>query len=114
MAYTFELILKSSAAVTANGQSNPADVTSFEQGLLFIDITAVSGTSPTIDFKVQTKIAGEWVDLPGVTIAQQTAVGDVVTALTNFGKDIRLSYTVGGTTPSFTFSVTFLGKNNSK
>lgn len=114
MAYTGELELKASGAVTANGTSNSADVTIFEQGLLLIDITAVSGTTPTIDFKVQVKIAGDWVDLPGVTIAQQTAVGKVVTALNNIGKEIRVSYTVGGTAPSFTFSITFLGKNNTK
>lgn len=110
--YTNELTLKPSAAVTVNGQSNEAEVTLFDEGLLLIDITAVSGTSPTIDFVLQTKIAGSWVALPGVTIAQQTAVGKVVKTLTNIGKEIRLSYTLGGTAPSFTFSSTFLGKGH--
>lgn len=113
MSYTGELTLKSSGAVTANGQSEIADVTLFGPGLLLIDITAVSGTTPTIDFVVQTRIAGIWVALPNVTIAQKTTVTSFATALTNTGKEIRLSWTVGGTSPSFTFSSTYLGKDNS-
>lgn len=112
MSHSNNLVLKASGAVTANGESGSQDVSLFGQGLLLIDITTVSGTSPTIDFKVQTEIDGQWVNLPNVTIAQQTTTGKVVAAMTNFGVEIRLSWTVGGTSPSFTFSATFLGKHN--
>jgi uncharacterized integral membrane protein len=108
--YTSELILKASGAVTANGQSDAQDVSIFDEGLLLVDITTVSGTSPTLDLTIQTEINGKWVALPGVSIAQQTAANALAVALTNFGKKIRLSWTVGGTSPSFTFSLAFIGK----
>lgn len=110
MKSTAEVVIKLSSATTANGQGASQDVGQFSEGLLLIDITAVSGTSPTLDIAAQTKINGTWVDIPGVTIAQQTAVNTLAVALTNFGKDIRLDMTVGGTTPSFTFSAHLLVK----
>jgi hypothetical protein len=99
-----ELVLQESLAITANGVSESQDIGQYTEGILLIDITAVSGTSPTLDIAVQTKINNTWVDIPDVTIAQQTAVNTLAVALINFGKDVRLSYTVGGTSPSFTLS----------
>lgn len=100
-------------AVTANGQSSVQDVSSYKEGILVIDITAVTGTTPTLNIAVQTYdfLSGKWVTVPGVTVAQQTAVGTVAVAVTNFGEQMRLSYTVGGTTPSFTLSAGFTAKS---
>lgn len=110
MKSTAEVVIKESSATTTNSQSASQDIGQYTEGLLLIDITAVSGTTPTLGITVQTKINNTWVDIPGVTIAQQTAIATLAVALTNFGKDIRLSMTVGGTTPSFTFSAHFLAK----
>jgi hypothetical protein len=107
---TAEVVIKESSATTSNSQSASQDVGQYTEGILLIDITAVSGTSPTLDIAVQTKINETWVDIPGVTVAQQTVVNTLAVALTNFGKDVRLSMTVGGTSPSFTFSAHFLAK----
>lgn len=95
MKATAEVVIKESSAITVTGQSVSQDVGQFSEGLLLIDITAVSGTTPTLDITVQTKINNTWMDIPGVTIAQQTAIATLAVALTNFGKDIRLSMTAG-------------------
>lgn len=87
---------------------------------LVLDITAASGTSPTLDVKLQRKDAtsGEWVDLEGGAFAQKTAAGtdDLViypgvAETANRSVSDVLTYrwravaTLGGTTPSFTFSL---------
>lgn len=88
--------------------------------VLFLDVSVVSGTSPTLDIKVQMKdpISGNYVDMPSAAFAQKTAVGtDTLTiypgALTIANRQVnailpktwRLVATIGGATPSFTFSV---------
>lgn len=89
--------------------------------LVLLDITAVSGTLPTLDISlqyllettvprvvtvagalfVQKTVAGQDTLLvyPGITV---TANRQVSSAL---GRDLSLLCTIGGTTPSFTFSV---------
>jgi hypothetical protein len=109
---TSDLVLKTSGAVTANGNSETQTVDIFGEGILLIDITAVSGTSPTLNVVVESFVGGQWVTIE--TLTQQTAAGKVVVKLTNFGKQIRLRWTVGGTAPSFTFSSHFLVKITSK
>ncbi|MEO5690106.1 MAG: hypothetical protein ABIR54_22325 [Burkholderiaceae bacterium] len=102
-----------------NGAAMPAPIGGYPLTLLF-NITAVSGTSPTMNAKVQILDApsGSWVDFPGAFITTQTAVG---VAMLNIGVGLqnvanvsvnlpirniyRVVVTIGGTTPSFTFSV---------
>lgn len=110
---TKEIIVHASAAETASGNSAQFDASAYAEGLLFIDITAVSGTTPTAAFTLQTfDFASQtWFPVPGVTIAQQTAVGEVATAVANFGETLRLAWTLGGTTPSFTFVASFVPKS---
>ena len=87
---------------------------------LFLDITAASGSSPTLDVKVQTKdpVSDSYVDLTGAAFAQQnsTATLDLVIypgigeTSNRAGSDVlssvwRVGATYGGSSPSFTFSV---------
>lgn len=103
--------LVSSQAITATGQSSSINAGDCKEGLLAINISAVSGTSPSCQFSLQVNDGlGNWYNIPNVTIAAQTAVGQVIVPVTNFHDQIRLSYTLTGTTPSFTFSAQFLGK----
>jgi hypothetical protein len=103
-----------SPAVTANGNTAGADVSSYTEALLFVDVTAVSGTTPTMNLYVDTYDfnSGQWYPVPSVAIAQQTAVGTLDVALTNFGEQIRLRWVVGGTTPSFTFQASVVPKSH--
>lgn len=100
--------LLSSAARTATGQSNAFDVGNLDSVSVFVDVTAVSGTSPSMTVNV------EWTYDGATWFAADTA--DAFTAITAAKKTVkrfdvkgtkfRLNYTISGTTPSFTFSST--------
>lgn len=109
MARTSYITFLPSAAVTASGNSGELNLYDHDEALIFLDVTEASGTSPTLDVTVQTKDPnGKWYDL--VSFAQKIAVGQEAKAISVYGENLRIAYTVGGTTPSFTFSVTAIAK----
>lgn len=70
-----------------------------------LDVTAASGTSPTLDVVIEDTLDGTNWYVVG-TFAQKSAGGrDVINLSTPFTDRLRVRWTVGGTTPSFTFSV---------
>lgn len=86
---------------------------------LYVDVTAVAGT-PTLDIKVQglDQASGDYYDIPGAAFPQITAVvTDILTVYPGIAetanetvsdvlpKTWRVVATIGGTTPSFTFSL---------
>jgi len=102
-----------SGTKTESGDSKGAfiDVEEFKGGLFFLKCTAKSGTSPTLDVKIITydKKTADWYDL--VTFAQLTDVGRQMKSAPDVGGRIAISYVIGGTTPSFTFTVSAILKN---
>lgn len=110
-----------SAARTTSGNSATLNVPGDCVGVhIVLDITAASGTTPTLDVRVQRfdYLSQKWIDLPSAAFAQKTGTGtdDLViypgvaeTANRSvsdvIGKEIRLAWTIGGTTPSFTFTL---------
>lgn len=73
---------------------------------LALVVTAVSGTTPTLDVTVETAPSetGPWRD--GVALAQMTAAGKSERTIAGLDRWVRASWAVGGTdTPSFTFSL---------
>lgn len=113
-------VLNGTFTVTTN--SNDVK-TSAAGGRFFLNISAVSGTSPTITVKIQVKdpISGNYVDLLNGAFAQQTGTGEleltvypgIATAANQavsyvLSGTFRVVATIGGTTPSFTLSVAFL------
>jgi hypothetical protein len=121
-------VLDESAVRTASGVGNANIDGDFytRGGIFLVDVTAASGTSPTLVVKVQYTVDGvAWHDLDttGAQTASLTTTGKVVfkvypglTAAANAASNNplppvhRLAWTIGGTTPSFTFStaVTYL------
>lgn len=110
------------ASAVRTATANSADqVNRFARGVrLFLNITAASGTAPTLDIKVQTKdpVSGVYLDLPGAVFAQKTTTGsDDLTVYPGVAETAnetvsdalsrtwRVVATIAGTTPSFTFSV---------
>lgn len=98
-----------SAARTATGTSGALDAPEGFDLCLSVAVTAVSGTTPTLDLTV------EWSSDGGTTwyvadtsdaFTQFTAAANRVKRFTVKGSEYRLRWTIGGTTPSFTFSVT--------
>lgn len=88
---------------TANGSS----VALGDRGTvrLLLNVTAASGTTPTLDVSIQTSYDGTtWRAV--AAFAQKTTVSNERKSFTGIDRYIRAVYTVGGTTPSFTFTVT--------
>lgn len=107
-------IVAAGTVITANGNVGPFDVSNCTEGEVVIDITAVSGTTPTINFFFEQLDfqSGKYVLVASAgTIAQQTGVATIGVPVTNFGENVRLRYVVGGTTPSFTLGASFIGKS---
>jgi hypothetical protein len=70
-----------------------------------LNVTAASGTTPTLDVVIEDTLDGTNFN-PVVTFAQKTTTGrEVINATIPFSDQMRVRWTVGGTTPSFTFAV---------
>lgn len=73
-----------------------------------LNVTAVSGTFPTLDVVIEDTIDGTNWNTVG-TFTQRTAVGrQVINVTTPFANRLRVRWTIGGTGPSFTFSVDWM------
>ena len=118
-----------SSARTASGNGTALINYSGAKGLsVWINVTAVSGTTPSCTFRLQWSPDNgtTWIDWD-TTNLQSTAVTGVTTVLLKVGqaqanaanasktdqipRQVRLAWTISGTTPSFTFAswYTFTG-----
>lgn len=101
-----DVVLAGSAARTATGSGAVVpgfgDVTTLRAQL---EVTAAAGTSPTLNVVIQDTLDGtNWNDVG--TFTQLAAAGrQVINVTSPFTDRLRVRWTVGGTTPSFTFSV---------
>lgn len=93
-----------SAARTATG-TGPVFQTEDAQALKAkLAITAAAGTSPTLDVALETTVNGtDWYQAGAFT--QKTGVDEDARAFGPLGDQCRWTWTLGGTTPSFTFSI---------
>lgn len=82
-------------------------VSAYTEGQILVNVTAEASTS-TLDIVVQTSDDNSTY-YDHTTCNQITATGQYRYAVTNFGKYVRLKYTVGGT--SFTFKAVGVFKN---
>lgn len=100
-----------SSAETATGNSGSFSINS-QFGVWHLDVTAVTGTSPTLDITIEEfdPGSGNWIDT-GLSFTQVTATGSQrVVHNPVLSAQHRAVWTIGGTTPSFTFSLAFTGK----
>lgn len=71
-----------------------------------LNVTAGSGTSPTLNVLIEDSVDDGVTWNTVGTFAQRVGVGrEVVNVTVPFGDVLRVSWTIGGTTPSFTFAV---------
>lgn len=99
-----DVVLHPSATRTATGNGTVVEETGRRRtASLSLTVSARSGTSPTLDLTVQTSRDGSTWYTAG-TFAQATATG---TERKTFALDryVRVRWVLGGTSPSFTFSV---------
>lgn len=98
----------SSAARTASGNSGPLALANVATLDLEVNVSAVSGTSPSLALSVTWSDDGTNFGAPdggGDTFAAITAAGTVVKQLQAKGLYAQIAWAITGTTPSFTFSV---------
>lgn len=103
------------AARTSTVTTSAVDVRAYKGGLIVQQLVGVvSGTSPTLNGKIQTSADGStgWADITGATFTQVTASD----SFQKIGFDtrqtsgyIRFVGTIAGTSPSFTMGVVLLG-----
>jgi hypothetical protein len=116
------VVAKVSGPVTATGNSAEFERPFNMKGAhIFVDVTAVSGTAPTMTVQLQAKDpnSNNWIDVNGAVTASITNNGLRLLSV-NPGEALvanqvvprvmprfwRLRWVLGGTTPSFTFSAT--------
>lgn len=111
MSRNHEVVVLPSAVRTVSGASGDIAQTEATRGMFFLNVTAASGTSPTLDVTVEAKdpVSGEYFTIG--TFAQATGVSSEMVAIGG-GSDaefvprtFRVAYAMAGTSPSFTFSV---------
>jgi hypothetical protein len=106
------ITLLPSGARTSSSNTSDIDIGRILYGEICLDVTAVSGTTPTLDVYVEAKdqTSGKY-----KTIWSQTGITAVGTywsgILTLPYKYIRVRWVISGTSPSFTFSVGLEGKS---
>ncbi len=98
-------VLLASGSRTASGEGSSTDLENTRELIVTLDVSAASGTSPTLDVKIQHSPDGvKWSDL-GTAFAQKTGVAREVKVFTQYHRYVKVVYTIAGTSPSFTFSV---------
>ena len=99
--------LLASAARTASVNGAVVVTSDVNNAFVTLNVTAVSGTVPTLDVKIQGSDDGgtTWFDIPNATFTQKVAAGSQAIQINTFSDAIRAVATIAGTTPSFTFAV---------
>ena len=109
--------LHATAARTATGSATGVNVQARDGDLyLVLDSAAGTGTTPTLDVTVESSdtLGGTYTAITGAAFTRVTTTASQQSLV--ISKDearhfIRVTYTLGGTTPSFTFSVNAVGVN---
>jgi hypothetical protein len=99
--------LSSGTYTAATGYSTGFDVSAYTEAQILVNVTA-EGDVSTLDITVQVS-DDNTTYYTHTAMTQITGTGQYRTAITNFGKYVRLKYVVGGT--SFTFQAVGVLKN---
>ncbi len=114
MGHNVPTVEVASAARTTSGDSGHKPVVSLDQDtlILLLDVTAQSGTTPTLDVSVEWSMDGGSTFAPGDTADAFTqiaaATGAKVKDFAIKGTGYRIVWAIAGTSPSYTFAVTEL------
>lgn len=103
--------LVASAARTTSGES--AVLSGFDDADTLraqLNVTAASGTTPSLTVLIEDTLDGTNWNTVGSFSAKTAAGREVINASGPFANDIRVRWTITGTTPSFTFSVVAAAK----
>ncbi len=112
----FNVATSQTATATVTGSA--IDTTGYQGSLkLILNSAAGTGTTPTLDVKVQTSdttTSGDFADVTGLAFTQVTDATDSFQQMQvekgAIKKYIRVIATIAGATPSFAFSVCAVGE----
>lgn len=103
---TFQTFLAASSARTTTGQGSAVSTGLEQAQVAKVDVTAASGTTPNLTVTVEESANGSTGWATKATFAAKTGTGSQIIALPRLNHSfLRASWTITGTTPSFTFSV---------
>ncbi len=103
--YSVTTVAASEARTASGASSALAGLGPAESLRVQLNVTAAAGTSPTLDVVIEDTLDGTNYNTIG-TFSQKTGPArEVMTITTPFSDRVRARWTMGGTTPSFTFSV---------
>jgi hypothetical protein len=118
--------IENASTLTASSTTNAWHMEPYSQARIYFSVSAATGTSPTLDVRIQSQLGDKstWHDIAAFT--QFTGAANRVMSLVSggnkeeakndgaltagtvnavyFGRLWRLKYTVGGTNPNFTVS----------
>jgi len=103
------------AAVTSTATSSAIDLLEYDGDvLLILDSAAGGGSSPTLDIKLTecATTGGTYTDLSGATFTQVVDAASMQTLTINKDSSkrfIKIVQTIGGSSPTFTFSINLIG-----
>ena len=105
------------AAHTATVNGSAVDILDYEgHAAAILQSAAGTGTTPTLDVKLQDSADGstDWQDVSGAAFTQVTDAAAAAEVIKFNASDVRRYVravaTIGGSTPSFTCAVSFVGK----
>ena len=110
------VLYSASASYTTSGNSADLPVDDLLELAVDVNVTAKSGTSPTLVLSIERKGAdGAYYQIWASssitnTGKQSTSIGTGMTTAQSFGSLCRLVWTIGGTTPSWTLTASIIGK----
>lgn len=106
-ANTEDVILAPSAARNAAFEGGALELGDRQTLRLLLNVTAASGTSPTLDVTVKTRRDASDAWRTVAAFAQATGVGSERKCFSGLDREVKVDAAIGGTnTPSFTWSVT--------
>lgn len=102
-------LVASSARTATTANSGAISMEGVEAANILLNVSTATGTSPTLNVTVETSAdASLGTNATWYTLTTFTEATGVTNQYLNFnrnlGTDIRLSWTIGGTTPEFEFS----------
>lgn len=93
---------------TANGTGIDNAASTARGYVANLHVTDVSGTDPTLDVLVEHSADGStWATLATFTQVTAAAAEQLLASSGTVNRHLRITWTIGGTDPSFTFAVTF-------
>lgn len=113
---TVTLLNLPSAIRTVGGVEGPYSVANVSRVAFDVDVTATSGVGQSLILHIERQGAdGIWYPIytsPSMSAVGKasTSIGQGMTVGQSIGSTLRMRYTITGTTPSFTFSASLVGK----